>query len=262
MVADIGLPFITSFTFNDSLKWQMSRAEKSALMQVLDRVKPEVSIEIGTFQGGSLQVISHFSKEVYSLDISKAPEKLLSKQFKNVHFRVGNSFELIPSLLREIEDSGKKLGFILVDGDHSKNGVFKDLEAILTYPHKNEITIIMHDSFNPQCRSGIKKAFKKVGNKQIEYAELDYITGSYSPNNNFLEMWGGFALFELNPFYLGKDKPLLESQKKLFQLARIFSKHLIKDPLQFLAPMKRKLYGFLGKKHALDDYENFEDSTK
>lgn len=258
MASDIGLPFITSFSFNDALKWQMSRAEKSALIQVLDSIKPEVSIEIGTFQGGSLQVISHFSKEVYSLDISKAPEKLLSTKFNNVHFRVGNSYEILPSLLSEIEASGKQLGFILVDGDHSKNGVFKDLEAILSYPHKYPLTIVMHDSFNPQCRAGIKKAIQMSTNRFIEYAELDYITGSYSPNDNFLEMWGGFALLIVNPAYQGQRVSASESQKSLFFLARLFSKHLVKDPLNFLAPLKRKLYKLMGKKHLLDMYENFD----
>lgn len=258
MVSDVGLPFISSFQINADLKWQMSRAEKSALIQVLDSVKPEVAIEIGTFQGGSLQVISHFSKEVYSLDISKAPEKLLKDQFSNVHFKIGNSYEIITGLFKQIEEAGKKLEFILVDGDHSKNGVFKDLEAILSYPHKNKVSILMHDSFNPQCRAGIKKAIKASKNSHIEYAELDYITGSYSPNDNFLEMWGGLALVQVNPNFTGSKAPIHQSQKALFQLAFGFSKHLIKDRLQFLSPLKRKIYGFIGKKHGLGMYEEFE----
>jgi hypothetical protein len=258
MTSDVGLPFISSFKINDSLKWQMSRAEKSALIQVLDALKPEVAIEIGTFQGGSLQVISHFSKEVYSLDISKAPSKLLCNLFSNVIFKIGNSYEILAGIFEEIEKSGKKLEFILVDGDHSKNGVFKDLEAIMKYPHKNKLTIIMHDSFNPQCRAGIK-AINFEANKMVEYVELDYITGSYSPNDNFLEMWGGFALVQLNPNSQRETVPVLESQKKLFQLAHIFSKHLIKDQLKFLIPVKRKVYSLLGKKHVLDMYDNFEN---
>jgi hypothetical protein len=259
MVSDVGLPFISSFRINDSLKWQMSRAEKYALIQVLETLKPEVSIEIGTFQGGSLQVISHFSREVYSLDISKAPSKLLSSQFSNVIFKIGNSYEILNEIFEEIEKSGKKLEFILVDGDHSKNGVYKDLEAILNYPHKNKLTIIMHDSFNPQCRAGIK-AIDFTSNKSVAYAELDYITGSYSPNDNFLEMWGGFALVQLNPNFQGPKVTLLESQRNLFRLAHVFSKHIIKDRLKFLIPVKRKLYSILGKKHVLDMYENFENT--
>lgn len=257
MVSDVGLPFISSFKMNESLKWQMSRAEKSALIQVLDSVKPEVAIEIGTFQGGSLQVISHFSKEVYSLDISKAPEKLLKDQFSNVHFIIGNSYELISDLFKQIEGAGKRLSFILVDGDHSKNGVFRDLEAILSYPHKHPLTILMHDSFNPQCRAGIKKAIKSSQISTIQYAELDYITGSYSPNDNFLEMWGGLAMIQLDP-NVKKAAPITESQGNLFLLAKLFSKHLIKDHLTFLSPLKRKLYQLMGKQHKLGMYQEFE----
>jgi hypothetical protein len=116
----------------------------------------------------------------------------------------------------------------------------------------------MHDSFNPQCRAGIK-AINFEANKMVEYVELDYITGSYSPNDNFLEMWGGFALVQLNPNSQRETVPVLESQKKLFQLAHIFSKHLIKDQLKFLIPVKRKVYSLLGKKHVLDMYDNFEN---
>ena len=258
MSSDVGLPFFSSFKINESLKWQMSRAEKYALIQVLETLQPEVAIEIGTFQGGSLQVISHYSREVYSLDISKAPSQLLSPQFSNVHFKIGNSYEILASIFEEIENSGKKLEFILVDGDHSKNGVFKDLEAILKYPHKNKITIILHDSFNPQCRAGIK-AVDFSSNRMVEYVELDYIMGSYSPNDNFLEMWGGFGMVKLNPTYQGPVVSVSESQKKLFRLAHLFSKHIIKDQLKFLIPIKRKVYGLLGKKHVLDMYDHFDD---
>lgn len=258
MNSDIGLPFISALKINDSLKWQMSRAEKYALIHVLETLQPEVSIEIGTFQGGSLQVISRFSKEVYSLDISKAPSKLLSNQFPNVFFKIGNSVEILADIFEEIEKRGKKLAFILVDGDHSKKGVQNDLEAILNYPHKNKITIILHDSFNPQCRAGIK-AIDFKAYKSVEYIEVDYITGAYSANNNFLEMWGGFAMIQLNPSYQGPSVPVLESQRNLFRLSHLFSKHIIKDPLKFLVPVKRKVYALLGKKHGLDMYDNFED---
>lgn len=257
MIPNVGLPFISSFPINESLKWQMSRAEKSALIQLLDTLRPQVSIEIGTFQGGSLQVISHFSTEVYSLDISAAPAKLLSQQFSNVHFSIGNSYEILGEIFASIEQSGKKLEFILVDGDHSKKGVYQDLKAILAYPHKHPLCILMHDSFNPQCRAGIKAIpFETI--KGIKYIELDYITGSYSPNDNKGEMWGGFALIQIDPNFQGTSVKPLESQKSLFQLAHIFSKHIIKDRLQFLVPVKRKVYKLLGKKHLMDMYENFE----
>lgn len=258
MASDVGLPFISFFKINDSLQWQMSRAEKYALIHVLETLQPEVSIEIGSFQGGSLQVISHFSKEVYSLDISKAPSKLLSPLFSNVHFKIGNSSAILAELFAEIEHAGKKLEFVLVDGDHSKKGVQKDLEAILKYPHKNKITILLHDSFNPQCRAGMKAVDFKAY-PSVEYVELDYITGSHSPNANFLEMWGGFSMVQINPNYQGPSVPVIASQGTLFKIGQVFSKHLIKDPLRFLIPLKRKLYGLLGKKHLLDMYKNFED---
>ena len=115
----------------------------------------------------------------------------------------------------------------------------------------------MHDSFNPQCRAGMQAVDFKAY-PSVEYVELDYITGSHSPNANFWEMWGGLGMIQINPTYAGPSVAVLESQGKIFQIGRLFSKHLIKDPLRFLIPLKRKLYGLLGKKHLLDMYDSFD----
>jgi len=49
-------------------EWMMTQAERCALIRLFEKIRPEVSIEIGTAGGGSLSVIAQFSKEVFSLD--------------------------------------------------------------------------------------------------------------------------------------------------------------------------------------------------
>ena len=44
-----------------SYEWHMLPSERVALEYILRKLKPEVSIEIGTFKAGSLQVISRYS---------------------------------------------------------------------------------------------------------------------------------------------------------------------------------------------------------
>jgi hypothetical protein len=61
----------------------MSRSEKYCLIELLKTIEPDVSIEIGTYKGGSLQVLSQFSKQVYSLDISPEPKKNLKSKLAN-----------------------------------------------------------------------------------------------------------------------------------------------------------------------------------
>ena len=132
MNSNVGSPFFTDFVINNELEWQMSRAEKYCIINLLQFLKPDTAIEIGTFKGGSLQVINEYTSNIYSIDISNAPKKFLQERFNKVQFRVGESHLIMDGIFKEIEDKNQKLEFILVDGDHSKIGVKRDLESIIS----------------------------------------------------------------------------------------------------------------------------------
>ena len=235
---NISEPFYSNFSINPNIEWQMSRAEKYCLIHLLEKLKPEYSIEIGTYKGGSLQVLSKYSKKVYSIDIDSEPKQTLKKQFDNVIFKVGKSHNVIKSVVEEIESKNGKLNFILVDGDHSKDGVKKDLECIMSCNLKHPLTIILHDSFNPQCRLGMKSVhYEKYS--FIEHIDLDYIHGCFSPNTNYREMWGGFAIIKINPKIKKPNFKITQSQKMLFDATYWKSIHIIKDKLLFLKPLKK-----------------------
>jgi len=234
---DISNPFFSNFPINPNIEWQMSRAEKYCLIHLLEKLNPEYSIEIGTYKGGSLQVLSKFSKKVYSIDIDSEPKHTLENQFDNVIFKVGKSHDIIKNVIEDIESKNGKLNFILVDGDHSKDGVKKDLECILSCNLKHPLTVILHDSFNPQCRSGMKSINYKKYNF-IEHIDLDYIHGCFSPNTNHREMWGGFAIIKINPKIKKPNFKITQSQKMLFDATYWKSIHIIKDKLLFLKPLK------------------------
>ncbi|OEK02480.1 hypothetical protein BFP97_13535 [Roseivirga sp. 4D4] len=252
---DSGRPFFSNFLPNSDYDWEMSRAEKYTLIGLLEHLKPDCSIEIGTYRGGSLQVISEYSRKVYSIDISNEPKRTLKEKFDNVSFSVGKSAEILPDLFKTIENKGGKLNFILVDGDHSKMGVYRDLRAILEYPHKNDLTVLIHDSFNPRSRKGMKMIDYTKYN-HVEYIELDYVQGSFWQNDTYREMWGGFALVKIG----GKERntTVNESAEKAFKASYKHSVHPIKDALQFLKPLQRPLYRVLGRKKKSDKYMKFE----
>lgn len=252
---DSGRPFFSDFKPSSDFDWEMSRAEKYTLIGLLEHLKPNFSIEIGTYKGGSLQVISKYSVKVYSLDISPEPQRTLKDKFKNVEFSIGNSPELLPDLFQSIEDKGGQLNFILVDGDHSKMGVYKDLKAILAYPHKNDLTILIHDSFNPRSRQGMKMIdYTKYDH--VEYVELDYVQGSFWQNGAYREMWGGFALIKIGGN--GQNGKINESAVKAFNTSYKHSVHPIKDALQFLKPLEKTVNRIIGRKHKSDKYLDFD----
>jgi hypothetical protein len=256
MKDDIGNPILTDFNVDESLDWQMSRAEKYCLMGLMKELNPDVSIEIGTYKGGSLQVISAYSQLVYSIDISDSPKQFLSPKFPNVEFVVGDSVHCLPKIFHQINEQGRRLDFILVDGDHTRKGVYRDLEAIFNYPHTHPITILMHDSFNPECRKGIR-TFLESHPQFVTYAELDYVTGAYWHNGTYREMWGGLALVRYDPQNSSPELYINQSQRYLFESTYLHSAHLVKDRLAFLFPLKRKIFKSLGLKNKGDIYHDF-----
>jgi hypothetical protein len=83
--------------------YYMTQAERMALIFFLEKLRPEFSIEIGTLNGGSLPVISSFSKKVYTLDIDATCHDGLQANFSNVDFTTAPSQNTLPPLLRWLQ---------------------------------------------------------------------------------------------------------------------------------------------------------------
>ena len=99
------------------LEWCMTRAERIVLIHLLKQFSPVIAIEIGTYKGGSLQVISRYAKHTFTLDIVQNTE--LEQVFCNVNFITGDSDQTLPKIIDQINQSDKPVVFFLVDGDHS-----------------------------------------------------------------------------------------------------------------------------------------------
>lgn len=56
------------------LHWQMGRCERLVMERLLSTIRPKLAIEIGTYLGGSLQVIAKNSERVISLDMDDSIE--------------------------------------------------------------------------------------------------------------------------------------------------------------------------------------------
>jgi hypothetical protein len=210
------------------LHWQMTNCERFALQGLLQRLSPSVSIEIGTYQGGSLQVISRYSDKVISIDIDPEVGKRLDGKFPNVEYRSGDSAELLPGLVEQLNHDGTPVGFILVDGDHSSAGVRRDINYLLALKPIQRIVIIMHDSFNPTCREGMRTASWEKS-PYVSWVELDFIPGIYHREAHDTaparSMWGGFACAVLEPVKRTGALVIKESQRGLFDSTYAHSVH-------------------------------------
>jgi len=198
----------------------MTRAEKYAFASLLQTASPDTAIEIGTYRGGSLQIISRAARKVYSVDISPSCRETLSADFPNVEFRTGPSREILPGVMKDIADSGESLGFVLIDGDHSAQGVRGDINLVLQHIPTRDVYIVFHDSFNPACRKGILSADWQAC-PYVHYVEVDYIPGVYHYDRFDTalprSMWGGLALAVMKPEKRSGPLEIHESQKGLYK---------------------------------------------
>jgi hypothetical protein len=179
--------------------WHMQLSERAALMHVLSRVEPEVSIEIGTFRCGSLRPIAAASKRVFTFDIDENQHRV-SPLFPNVKFVAGDSAVTLPPIIDELNAGEDDVNFILVDGSHEEAGVTSDLLQCARYIPKRRPTVILaHDSANPAVRAGIRNvAWNDF--PHVHAVDLDFVPGMlYDRPDINGQIWGGLGLILLLP---------------------------------------------------------------
>ncbi len=179
--------------------WQMNDSERLGMTAILHRIKPTCAIEIGTYKGGSLSLLSQYAKIVFSIDIDPSiPGKL--SHLGNVSFLTGPSMRVLPALLNELDAAELPVEFVLIDGDHSAAGVTRDIEIMLDYVPKKPLMILLHDGFNPDCRRGMLEA-RWQRSPYVQWVDLDFIPGRLVEHGGGGdgEMWGGLALALLTP---------------------------------------------------------------
>jgi len=130
------------------------RNEISELLKILNKIKPETVLEIGTYNGGTLFLFSRTASEnaiIISIDLpSGYPlwRKLLYKSFalpkqKIYLLRMDSHREETLKKVKAIL-SGRRLDFLFIDGDHAYEGVKRDFEMYSELVKEGGI-IALHD---------------------------------------------------------------------------------------------------------------------
>jgi hypothetical protein len=181
--------------FNDSV-WQMTLGERAAMEGVLSQRKPRLAIEIGTAEGGSLRRVAAHAEEVHSFDLVTPQVSL--EEMPNVTLHTGDSHELLPQTLSQFSEEGRNVDFVLVDGDHSADGVRRDLDDLLSSPAIADTVIIIHDTANEQVRSGLD-AVRYAAYPKVAHVNLDFVPGyMFKDPDHLHELWGGLGIVIVN----------------------------------------------------------------
>lgn len=180
--------------------WHMQPCERVALIHLLQLLNPDLSIEIGTFRGGSLRPISHYSQKVITFDVDPNQHRL-APLFANTKFITGDTASTLPGVIENLNnDSSAELSFVLVDGSHETGGVKSDIDNCLRYiPKTKPCFILMHDSSNPVVRKGIQEGDWQ-SSPYLYALDLDYVPGQlYSREDIRNQVWGGLGLALMLP---------------------------------------------------------------
>jgi hypothetical protein len=170
----------------------MSFGERAVIEGVLAQLRPELAIEIGTAEGGSLRRIAAYSKRVISFDLVEPDAQV--QALSNVELRTGDSHQLLPQELKRLAGAGERVDFVLVDGDHSTEGARRDLEDLLASGAIVSTVILAHDSLNPEVRSGLEAVpYGEI--EKVAFVDLDFV-GGYVPAEppQQGQCWGGLGL--------------------------------------------------------------------
>lgn len=175
--------------------WQMMECERIALTGVLARLRPRGALEIGVYYGGSLSLASQFCEWILAIDIDPAVRQRFALPY-NAELWIGPSADLIPRALTDFHKRGLPLEYVLIDAEHSTNGVQRDINLVLQYRPTAPMVILVHDSGNPGCRAGILSADWK-SNPYVHSVQCDFVPGQiieHSIKDGRGEVWGGLAL--------------------------------------------------------------------
>jgi len=193
-------------------EWQMAFGERAAIAGVLAELRPRLAIEIGTAEGGSLRTIAAYSQEVHTFDFSPS----VHDPPDNVTLHAGDSHELLPRLLAELQSAGRNVDFVLVDGDHTAAGVRRDVLHLLGSAAVQRSVILMHDTANEQVRAGLAgidfTAWPKVRHVDLAFVDLQ------QPPGVLRAQWGGLGLVVVDGERSGR--PVLRNLSRPQSVAR------------------------------------------
>jgi predicted O-methyltransferase YrrM len=178
--------------FLKAFKPMQVKEEFVALLDTLKEINPQVIMEIGTANGGTLFSFCKLAKgdaTIISLDLPKGSfgggyiewripfYKAFARGEQKLHLLRKDSHK--QDTLEEIKKilNGNQLDFLFIDGDHSYEGVKKDFEMYSPFVKKGGI-IAFHDIAPdglPEFTGGVPKFWKEIKNKYNSYEYIENI---------------------------------------------------------------------------------------
>ena len=174
----------------NGIEWQTQTAERLFLMGIASLIRPKVCIELGIHKGGFTQYLVDFAEILITVDVEKRFDKLPVTEYPHHqtyfhHLTTDEFFNVAWKDHIQKDRPGLIVDLIVVDASHSLWDSYNDLKNSMKYGK----TILMHDTFNPECRSGYERAIRE-NTENILYHDLDAIRGCVIDG----VQWGGVGI--------------------------------------------------------------------
>jgi hypothetical protein len=193
----VGGPRSFPAVFNQS-SW-MEFCERVLLYGLVYGVRPKRVLEIGTFQGGSALIIAAALDDIgdgVMVCVDPNP-RLPQENLDRISHRA--SIVAAPSpeaLLKAEQVAGGKFDFALIDGDHSYDGVIRDVEGTLPALQPNTY-LLFHDAHYDPVRRGINTMLAKY---PFELQDCGMMSAHANPDaDNPGVLWGGIRVLRYRP---------------------------------------------------------------
>jgi hypothetical protein len=123
----------------------------------------------------------------------------------NAEAHIGDSSETLPRVLKELADAGRHVDFALIDGDHSAEGVARDIRTVLASDACRRTVIVFHDTANDEVRAGLESV-KLQEHPKVALCMLDAVPGYIVVEDHIRshEIWNGLGLVLLDDAHTGE----------------------------------------------------------
>jgi len=169
--------------------WQMAPGERAAIVGLLAEIRPQLTVELGTAEGGALGMLAHYSGEVHTFDLH--PPELTPPP--NVVTHQGDYHDLLPRFLDGLVREGRQVEFVLIDGDHRGDGVRRDVEDLLTSDAVGHTCILVHGTMNEEIRRELGY-IEWAAHPKIRYVDVAFVQLYQADRQLLEERWGGLGL--------------------------------------------------------------------
>jgi predicted O-methyltransferase YrrM len=175
----------------------MLATERVLLYALVFALRPQRSLEIGTFRGGSALVIGAALDDLGAgtlVCVDPAPQ-VAPEEWALIGHRATLVGEPSPAaLVRAREIAGDPFDFVLVDGEHDYDGVVRDLEGVLPYL-AGEAHVLVHDAHFVDVAEAVDRVLLKHVDTLIDCGMLS--TGGKPVPGTVAGkpvVWGGLRL--------------------------------------------------------------------